>query len=70
MAQLKKAVRPRHPEDPQLRRMLATHMHCGEEMQLVSGGRAAASGVADGKDDGGLLTYRCVCGFCFDQRRI
>jgi hypothetical protein len=67
MTQLKKAVHARHPEDPQLRRMLATHMHCGEEMQLV--GHAAAAGVPDGKDDGGLLTYRCACGFCFDQRR-
>lgn len=69
MAQLQKAVHTRHPEDPQLRRMLATHIHCGEEMQLVSAGPAAAAGIPDGKDDGGLLTYRCACGFCFDQRR-
>jgi hypothetical protein len=67
MAQLKTAGQARHPEDPQLRRMLATHMHCGEEMQIV--GRPGSAGVADVTDDGGLLTYRCVCGFCFDQRR-
>ncbi|CAN7236279.1 hypothetical protein LJR013_000906 [Pseudarthrobacter oxydans] len=50
-------------EDPQLRRMLATHVHCGEPMQLVA---APGEGPA-AKNDGGLLTYRCACGFSFDH---
>jgi hypothetical protein len=66
MVQLRKAGQARRPEDPHLRRMLATHMHCGEEMQVVG---HPSAGVPDGTDDGGMLTYRCACGFCFDQRR-
>jgi hypothetical protein len=48
--------------------MLATHIHCGEEMQLVAAGPVPA-GTADGKNDGGVLTYRCACGFSFDRPR-
>ena len=56
-------ARARRAEDPQLRRMLATHIHCGEPMQLVA---APGEGPA-AKNDGGLLTYRCACGFSFDH---
>jgi hypothetical protein len=48
--------------------MLVTHIHCGEEMQLVVAGQTYSPDV-ERKDDGGLLTYRCACGFCFDQGR-
>lgn len=54
-------------EDPHLLEMMATHVHCGEVMQLVSAGQPEAAGFRDGKNDGGLLTYRCACGFSFDQ---
>lgn len=55
------------PEDPQLRRMLATHIHCGEDMQLVSPAGAGRPGRAEGKDDAAPVTYRCSCGFSFDD---
>ncbi len=63
------AAPARLPEDPQLRRMLATHVHCGEPMQLVSVDPARLEEGPPGKNDGGLGTYRCACGFSFDQRR-
>lgn len=55
-------------EDPQLRRMLTTHIHCGEPMQPVPVDPGPPVG-SPGRNDGGLLTYRCACGFRFDQRR-
>lgn len=53
-------------EDPQLRRMLTSRVHCGEEMQQVTvmPGEPAMEG-----NDGGMITYRCACGFSFDQRQ-
>ena len=75
-------------EDPQLRQMLATHVHCGEVMRLVAAEPPAAeppaagqstagqstagqppAGPPSGRNDGGLLTYRCACGFSFDDRQ-
>ena len=65
-------------EDPQLRQMLATHVHCGEGMRLVAAEPPAAgqstagqppAGPPSGRNDGGLLTYRCACGFSFDDRQ-
>lgn len=53
-------------EDPQLLEMMATHVHCGEVMQLLSAEQAESAGFRD-ENDGGLLTYRCACGFSFDQ---
>lgn len=67
MAQVRGTAPQRRPADPLLRRMLATHMHCGEQMHLVA---SAPAGLTDGKNDGGLLTYRCACGFSFDQAGI
>ena len=70
MAQPREAALQRASEDPQLRRMLATHIHCGEAMQLVSAAdETSPVELQDGKNDGGLLTYRCACGFVFDQRQ-
>ncbi|WPU08624.1 hypothetical protein [Pseudarthrobacter oxydans] len=60
------AARAWRAEDPQLRRMLATHVHCGEPMQLVGGDTLQDEGLAV-RNDGGLLTYRCACGFSFDH---
>lgn len=60
------AARFGRTEDPQLRRMLATHVHCGEPMQLVGVGRVPSEGPAV-RNDGGALTYRCACGFSFDH---
>lgn len=54
-------------EDPQLRRMLTLHIHCGQEMQLVSVDPAPPSEGSTGRNDGGPLAYRCACGFSFDQ---
>ncbi|MGY2744445.1 hypothetical protein ACVWZ8_001562 [Arthrobacter sp. UYCu723] len=69
MAQLKRAAPGRLPVDPLLRRMLATHTHCGEVMQLVAPGQTPSVGLPEEKNDGGLLTYRCACGFSFDRRQ-
>lgn len=55
-------------EDPQLRRMLATHVHCGEPMRLVSAAQVPPAEAREGNHDGGPLTYRCACGFSFDHR--
>lgn len=54
-------------EDPQLRRMLATHMHCGEPMQLAPPSSGPPEERPQEANDAGLLTYRCACGFSFDQ---
>lgn len=60
-------------EDPQVRQMLATHVHCGEVMRLVAAEPAVEESSAarrpSGRNDGGLLTYRCACGFSFDDRQ-
>ena len=69
MAQPREAALGMASEDPQLRRMLATHIHCGEAMQLVAADETSPVKLQDGKNDGGLLTYRCACGFVFDQRQ-
>ena len=61
-------ARARRTEDPQLRRMLATHIHCGEPMRLVSARQAPPAGARQENHDGGPLTYRCACGFSFDHR--
>lgn len=62
---LRGAARARPSEDPQLRRMLASHIHCCQPMQLVTGDPAPPGE----RNDGDLLTYRCACGFSFDQRQ-
>jgi hypothetical protein len=53
--------------DPLLRRMLTSHVHCGEEMQLVIVDPAQAGERTPAMNDGTLLTYRCACGFSFDS---
>lgn len=63
---LKGAARARLSEDPQLRRMLASHIHCGQPMQPVTVDPAPP----EERNDGDLLTYRCACGFSFDQRQV
>lgn len=62
------AARAGRAEDPLLRRMLATHVHCGEPMRLVGAGQVPPVEAGEGNYDGGLLTYRCACGFSFDHR--
>ncbi|MFD5276409.1 hypothetical protein ACFWIX_02480 [Pseudarthrobacter sp. NPDC058362] len=57
-------VHYRPVEDPQLLKMMATHIHCGEPMQLLA---EHPPERADEKNDGGPLTYRCACGFSFDE---
>lgn len=52
-------------EDPELHRMMASHIHCGQPMQLLT----VHPATPEERTDGGLLTYRCVCGFSFDQRQ-
>ena len=49
--------------------MLATHIHCGEVMQLLTTDQTPPIGSPEAKNDGGLLTYRCACGFSFDQSK-
>ena len=53
-------------EDPELRRMLATHVHCGEEMLVVP--PADGAGPEERLDRAGRVTYRCSCGFSFDEK--
>lgn len=65
--QLWSAARGRHPEDPLLRRMLTSHVHCGEEMQLIIVDPAQTGQGAPANNDGCLFTYRCACGFKFDS---
>lgn len=67
MAQHKTTAPATVPTDPQLRRMLATHIHCGEKMEPVHlpntqdpSGPTPSSGQR-------VVTYRCFCGFCFDE---
>lgn len=58
-------VRGGPSDDPQLREMLTSHIHCGQPMQPVTVDMAPL----EESRGGGLLTYRCACGFCFDQRQ-
>jgi hypothetical protein len=65
----------RSDDDPDLRRMLATHMHCGEPMHLIQPSElplwAAAPETATVSTTGQAmetLTYRCACGFTLDHR--
>jgi hypothetical protein len=67
------------PVDPGLRTTLAEHIHCGQPMQIVTadvlsitqplvvlpteGGRAVAPALTEP----GVTTYRCDCGFTFDE---
>lgn len=59
-------------DDPQLRRMLITHMHCGEPMRLVPADKMPAllfpeALVSHAPElSGGVLMYRCACG-TFDR---
>lgn len=62
------ARRGRPSEDPQLRRMLTSHIHCGQDMQLIMVHPALPGDRTTAKNDRSLLTYRCACGFSFDQR--
>lgn len=62
------AARGVPPEDPELRRMLTSHIHCGQKMQLVTMTPVLPGEQTEAKNDDGLLTYRCACGFSFDQR--
>lgn len=66
--QLGSAVSGRPSEDPELRRMLASHIHCGEDMELIIVHPALPGDRTTAKNDRSLLTYRCACGFSFDQR--
>lgn len=68
MAQLKGTTPKRPIEDPLLRRMLATHIHCGEPMQLVGADKTPLTESQESQNVGVLLTYRCACGFTFDKR--
>ena len=68
MAQVRGAAHERPAEDPLLRRMLATHIHCGAAMELVAD-QTSPVGLPDWKNEDCILTYRCACGFSFDQRR-
>lgn len=54
--------------DPQLGRMLTSHIHCGQEMQLVILD-LNPDDVLPVTNGARLLTYRCPCGFSFDQPR-
>lgn len=65
--QLWGAARGRHPEDPLLRRMLTSHVHCGEEMQLIIVDTAQSLERTPASNNGCLFTYRCACGFSFDS---
>lgn len=66
--QLRGAARGTPPEDPELRRMLTSHIHCGQEMQLVTMPPVLPSEQTATKNDDSLLTYRCACGFSFEKR--
>lgn len=47
--------------------MLATHIHCGQPMTLVEVVPVLVIEGQAEKDGGRQLTYRCACGFSFDQ---
>lgn len=64
---LRTAARGIPAEDPQLRRMLATHIHCGEPMQLAIVHPALLNERLIGNTENNLTTYRCACGFSFDH---
>ena len=65
---LNSAGRGRPSEDPQLRRMLTSHIHCGQDMELIVVHPALPGDRSTAKNDRSLHIYRCPCGFSFDQR--
>ena len=64
----------RSDDDPDLRRMLVSHMHCGEPMHLIQASELplwAAPETATVSITGQAtetLTYRCACGFTLEHR--
>jgi len=66
---LKRAASEVPVEDPQVRRMLASHTHCGQPMQLVPVRPEPRGETPEVGHDATLLTYRCTCGFAFDLRQ-
>lgn len=65
---LQESARGSFREDPQVRRMLTSHIHCGEEMRLVIVNPALPCTETTARNEcGSVLTYRCACGFSFDQ---
>ncbi|MGK3647153.1 hypothetical protein [Pseudarthrobacter enclensis] len=68
MAHPKTTAHPTSAEDPQLRLMLATHIHCGEPMQALH--PTTTDSVGPHHSPGpGILTYRCFCGFRFEEKQ-
>lgn len=57
--------------DPEIERMLTAHVHCGEEMTLIvpDDPRETDNDDPDAAlaRRSGVGTYRCFCGFSFDQ---
>lgn len=58
-------------DDPDLRRMLVTHIHCGEIMQPIPAPEGSAGGTVDTlgprpNASDPSVTYRCACGFSCD----
>lgn len=51
--------------DPDVRRMLVSHRHCGELMHEVP---AVDESAPQANPDGPVVTYQCECGFAFEQR--
>jgi Fe-S oxidoreductase len=57
-------ARYRPVEDPELLKMMTTHVHCGEVMQLLA---EHPPQTAHPRNDVGVVTYHCACGFNFDE---
>jgi len=51
--------------DPDVRRMLVSHRHCGELMHEIP---AVDESAPQANPDGPVVTYQCECGFAFEQR--
>lgn len=51
-----------------MRRMLASHIHCGQEMELIVVHPVLPGQKTSAGNRRTLLTYRCTCGFSFDQQ--
>ena len=63
---------PGRDVDPDVDRMLATHVHCGKPMRLVTAEEIPVWAGTDPSTTAqapsrSVKTYQCVCGFSFDR---
>jgi hypothetical protein len=69
MRQTRREPQDTSVDDPAVRKMLVSHIHCGEPMPLVQSNGTPRDGSGTEETEEGAVTYRCSCGFTCDHAR-